>query len=149
MRLCHLLVVLVDDFGRYTFHAEDFNLEALAAWVGVFHMCKVLLVDLVHMHRETWELLVQCSKDPKLHEAQVMPFFSEMCTSCSVQPPSTAVAFEMFGFLVRDEDLKVVEVALAIIAPGPFELLVEIGVSLALFRHLCGRNIRVRLRTWR
>jgi hypothetical protein len=63
MRLCHLLVVLVDDLGGYTFHAEDFNLEALAAWIGVFDMCEVFLVDLVHVHRETWELLVQCSKD--------------------------------------------------------------------------------------
>jgi hypothetical protein len=54
MCLCDLLVVLVYDFGRHTFHAEDFNLEALSAWVGVFNMREVFLVDLVHVHGETW-----------------------------------------------------------------------------------------------
>jgi hypothetical protein len=63
MRLSDLLIVLVDDFRGYTFHAKDLNLEALTAWIGVLDMCEVLLMHLVHVHRETWELLVQCSKD--------------------------------------------------------------------------------------
>jgi hypothetical protein len=44
----------------------------------------------------------------------------------------------MFGFLVGDENLEVVEVALAVVTPWALELLVEIRVSLALLRHLCG-----------
>ena len=61
-------------------------------------------------------------------------------TSCRVQPPSTAVALEMFGFLVGNQDLEVVKVALAIVAPWPLELLVQIGISLALLRHVGGRT---------
>lgn len=46
----------------------------------------------------------------------------------------------MFGFLVGDENLEVVKVALAVVTPWSLELLVEIWVSLALLRHLCGRG---------
>jgi hypothetical protein len=53
MRLCDLLVVLVDNLSGHAFHAEDFNLEALAARIRVLDMCEVLLVDLGHVHRET------------------------------------------------------------------------------------------------
>ena len=63
----------------------------------------------------------------------------------------------MFGFLVRDENLEVVEVALAVVTPWSLggrqytvsrglhlgisylQLLVQIWVSLALLRHDCGR----------
>lgn len=38
-------------------------------------------------------------------------------TSGSVQPSSATVAFEVFGFLVRDENLQVVKIALAVVAP--------------------------------
>jgi hypothetical protein len=54
MCLGDLLVVLVDDLGRHTFHAEDLDLEALSPGVGILNMCEVLLVDLVHVHGETW-----------------------------------------------------------------------------------------------
>jgi hypothetical protein len=68
----------------------------------------------------------------------------------------------MFRFLVGYENLKVVEVALAVEAPWPLELLVEIGIPLAFLRHLCGRGsgggrgrvecankAGVEIRTWR
>jgi len=45
----------------------------------------------------------------------------------------------MFGFLVGDEDLEVVEVAFAVVTPWSLQLLVQIWVSLALLRHDCGR----------
>lgn len=54
MRLRDLLVVLVDDFYGDAFHAEDFNLEALSARVGVFDVREVFFVHLVHVHGETW-----------------------------------------------------------------------------------------------
>ena len=38
-------------------------------------------------------------------------------TSGRVEPASTAVAFEVFGFLVGDENLEVVKVALAVVTP--------------------------------
>lgn len=40
--------------SRYTLHAENLELEALASWVGILDVREVLLVDLVHVHRETW-----------------------------------------------------------------------------------------------
>jgi hypothetical protein len=62
----------------------------------------------------------------------------------------------MFGLLVRDENLKIVEVALAVVTPWSLErsvwipctsclrmsyleLLVQIWIPLALLRHLRGR----------
>jgi hypothetical protein len=47
----------------------------------------------------------------------------------------------MFGFLVRDENLQVIEVALAVVTPWAIELFVEIRVSLALFSHRSGRKV--------
>lgn len=59
-------------------------------------------------------------------------------TSGRVQSSPTAIAFEVFGFLVRNENLEIVEVALAVIAPGSLQLLVEVGVPLSLFGHFGG-----------
>jgi hypothetical protein len=56
-------------------------------------------------------------------------------TSSSVETAAAAVAFEVLCLLVGDEDLEVVKVALAVKAPRPLELLVEVGVSLPLLRH--------------
>jgi hypothetical protein len=52
--------VLVDDLGGHAFHAEDLDLETLAARIGVFDVREVLLVDLVHVHGETWGVLTSC-----------------------------------------------------------------------------------------
>jgi hypothetical protein len=41
----------------------------------------------------------------------------------------------MLGLLVGDQDLEVVEVALAVVAPRPLELVVEIGVVALLLDH--------------
>lgn len=48
-----LLVVLVDNIFGDSFHAKNLNLEALAAGNGILDVSEVLLVDLVHVHRET------------------------------------------------------------------------------------------------
>lgn len=45
----------------------------------------------------------------------------------------------MFSFLMGNENLEVVEVALAVVAPWSLEFLVEIWVPLALLRHCGGR----------
>jgi hypothetical protein len=56
-------------------------------------------------------------------------------TSGGVETAPAALAFEVLCLLVGDEDLEVVKVALAVEAPGPLELLVEVWVSLPLLRH--------------
>jgi hypothetical protein len=66
MCLCNLLAVLVNDLGGDAFHAEDLNLEALSARVRVLDVCKILLVDLVHMHGET---CVMVSRQPQQAQA--------------------------------------------------------------------------------
>lgn len=63
-------------------------------------------------------------------------------TSSGVQATATFLTFEVLRFLVGYEDLEVVEVALAVVAPWSLELLVEVWVSLPLFRH-CGRGALV------
>lgn len=40
-------------------------------------------------------------------------------TACRIQPSCASLALEVFGLLVIDEDFEVVEVPLAVIAPGP------------------------------
>lgn len=54
MRLCDLLVVLVDDFGGDAFHAEDFDLEALSAGVGILDVREIFFVHLVHVDGEAY-----------------------------------------------------------------------------------------------
>jgi hypothetical protein len=47
-----LLIVLVKDVLGHALHAEDLDFEALAAGYGIFDVGEILLVDLVHVHRE-------------------------------------------------------------------------------------------------
>ena len=42
-----------------------------------------------------------------------------MLTASCVEPPPTSLALEMLRFLVVDEDLQIIEVALTVIAPRP------------------------------
>lgn len=56
-------------------------------------------------------------------------------TTGGIESSATSVTFKMLRLLVRDQDLKIVEVAFAIIAPRPLELLVEVWPLLAFLRH--------------
>lgn len=74
-----------------------------------------------------------------------------MLTASCVQPARASLAFEVFCFLVVDKDLEVVEVALAVVAPGTCEELLDFGVlSLLLFAHVVmvvvrlGEEVRLR-----
>ena len=49
--------------------------------------------------------------------------------------------FEMFRFLMGNENLQVVEVALAVIAPWSLELLLEVWIPLAFFGHCEGGRL--------
>lgn len=83
-----------------------------------------------------------CTERPKLKVSIASKVNEDGCfTSSCVQSSTASVAFEMLRFLVGYEDLQVVEVALAVEAPWPLELLVEIGISLAFLRHPCFREI--------
>lgn len=46
-------------------------------------------------------------------------------TSCSVQSAPTFVTLEVLGSLVKGEDLQVVEITLAVVAPRPLQELLQ------------------------
>lgn len=50
-------------------------------------------------------------------------------TAGCVQAPPASVAFEVFRFLVRDQDLEIVKVALAVVAPRSSEELFQGGTA--------------------
>ena len=43
---------------------------------------------------------------------------NDQLTASRVESPPTSLALEMFRFLVIDQDLQIIEIALAIVAPG-------------------------------
>lgn len=56
-------------------------------------------------------------------------------TSSSIQPPPASVALEVLRLLVRDEDLQVIKVAFAVVAPWATKELFEVRVSTLLLSH--------------
>jgi hypothetical protein len=61
-------------------------------------------------------------------------------TSCSTESASASLAFEVLRFLVIDENLEIIEVALTVVAPRTRQDLIEIGMITLLFRHPAGRS---------
>lgn len=51
--VCDLLIVLVHDLRRDTFHTKDLNVQALASGDGVLDLGERLLVHLVHVDGQT------------------------------------------------------------------------------------------------
>ena len=65
-------------------------------------------------------------------------------TSSCVQSPPTSIALEMFGFLVRDQNLQIIEVALAIVTPRAAENFFEIRMTALFLTHgECGYTERL------
>ena len=56
-------------------------------------------------------------------------------TACCVQPPRASLTLEVLGLLVIDQNLEVVKVALAVIAPGPGKSLFDVRVLALCFTH--------------
>jgi hypothetical protein len=110
------LIMLLNNVFGDSFHAEDFNVEAGSVWQGIVDGSQVFLVYLAHVHAET---------------------------PCSVQSAPASFTFEVLCFLVVDQDLEIVKVALTVVAPRACEDLFEIGVVALLLRHL---EVRSRVR---
>jgi hypothetical protein len=105
------LSVRFDELLWDAHHAEDFRLDVLAAFHGVVDDGEGDFVHLLQVHEEA---------------------------TSSVKAPVAVVALEMLGFLVVDEDLLVVEVALAVVAPRARENVLDGGVVALLLGHGCG-----------
>lgn len=57
-------------------------------------------------------------------------------SSCGVQSATTSFAFEVFSLLMGDENLKVIEITLTVVAPGTSEEFLDIWViTLLLSNH--------------
>lgn len=57
-------------------------------------------------------------------------------TASRIKPPTATFAFEMFGFLVIDQDLKVIKITLTVITPRASEDLLQVRVLPLGFDHL-------------
>jgi len=56
-------------------------------------------------------------------------------TTGGIQPPTTSFAFEVFRFLMIDEDFEIVEVSFAVITPRPRQNLLDVGMMALLLGH--------------
>ena len=56
-------------------------------------------------------------------------------TTCSIQSSRTSLALEVFCLLMVDEDFEVVEIPLAVVAPGPGQDLLNVRVLALCFAH--------------
>ena len=93
-------------------HAKDFRLDVLAAIDGVFDDGESRLVHLLQV---------------------------DLQATGGVKAAIAVVALVVLGLLVRNEDLEVVKVALAVVAPWARENILEVGlVALFLVDHDCG-----------
>lgn len=63
-----------------------------------------------------------------------------MRTSSRIEASATAIAFEVLGLLVRDENLQVIKITFAVVTPWALQLLVEVGIPLSLLGHLRGKG---------
>lgn len=106
------LIVCLNNIFWNAFHTKYLDIESLSTRQGIVDTRQGLFVNLIHMNGQT---------------------------SCGIQSATTSFAFEMFSFLVRDEDLQVIEITLTIIAPWPSQQLLNIGMTALLLAHLTDR----------
>ena len=93
-------------------HAEGFGLDVLAAFHCVVDVCKRRLVQSLQVNLQA---------------------------TSSVKAPVAMVALEVLRLLVLDQDLLVVEIALAVIAPWARDDVFDVRLaSLLLVDHVCG-----------
>lgn len=57
-------------------------------------------------------------------------------TSGCIKPATAPLAFEVLRLLVIDQDLEIIEVALAVVAPWPRENFGQVRMIALLFRHI-------------
>lgn len=57
-------------------------------------------------------------------------------TSSCVEPPSTTVALEVLCLLMRDQELQIFKVSLAVVTPWSRQELLDIGLLSLLLAHL-------------
>ena len=71
----------------------------------------------------------------KLRQFEIEMAERGLRTACRVQPPRASLTLEVLGLLVIDENLEVVKVALAIIAPRSGKSLFNVRMLALCFAH--------------
>ena len=71
----------------------------------------------------------------KLRQSEIELAERGLRTACRIQPPRASLTLEVLGLLVIDQNLEVVKVALAIIAPGSGKSLFDVRVLALCFTH--------------
>ena len=112
------LCMCLNNVLGYSFHAEDLDVEACAIREGIIDCTQILLMNLAHVHAEA---------------------------ACGVEPPAASLTFEVLCLLMIYEDLEIVEVALAVVAPRSRKDFFDVGVVALLLRH-DGRGDEAELR---
>lgn len=111
--------VLLENLLWNTLHAKNLDLESLPVGKCILDLAERLLVHLVQMDGKTcvWQWLAsvffQLFSSRKINAAPFENLRVQRRTSRGVQSPATSVAFEMFGLLVRDQELQIFEITLA------------------------------------
>jgi hypothetical protein len=103
------LVVLLNNIFWDSLHAENFYVKTNAVGEGVVDGSEILLVDLTHVDTQA---------------------------SCGIQSSATFFTLEVFGFLMIDENLEVVEIALAVVAPWSRKDFFDVGMMTLLLGHV-------------
>ena len=103
------LVVLLHNVFRNSFHAENLDIKTNSIRESIVNGGEVFFVDLAHMDTQA---------------------------TCCVQSPATSFTLEVLCLLVVDQNLEIVEVAFAVVAPGSREDLFDVRVMALLLRHV-------------
>ena len=76
-----------------------------------------------------------CTLRPEPCQRRQINYGSRALTAGCIESAAASLALEVFCFLVIDQDLEIVKVALAVVAPRPRENLRQVGVITLLLRH--------------
>ena len=71
----------------------------------------------------------------KVRQFEIELAGSGLRTACCIQPPRASFTLEVLCLLVIDQNLEVVKVALAVIAPRPGKSLFDVRVLALCFTH--------------
>ena len=119
--------MLLNDVLGNAFHAKYFDIETSAVGKRIIDRREGLFVDLAHVNRETYVLMLARNA----RERTVEPL-----TSGSIEPSSASFTFEMLCLLMIDQDLLIIEIPFAIVAPWPTQYFIHPWMIALLPAHL-------------
>ena len=123
--------MLLLDIVWYALHCKDLPIKFVSIGQTIFDSCQSLLMDLVHVYAQT------C-----LQSVLTLTRRLQLLTSDRDESAIAAIAFEMLGFLGRDQDCRIIEVSLTVVTPRSSKDFLYGGMALLSFRHGAGTDHR-------